>query len=82
MLTSMQEKIAIQDVRGLIDLWPTRRELADEVFTTVDRVHKWAQSGAIPARFHARFLRAADLRGFDVTAEVLVRLHDVPGQAA
>lgn len=73
---------SIHTIKELIDLWPTRRELAEEVQTTVDRVHKWAQAGAIPARFHARFLRAAHLRGFDISAATLVQLHDLPGQAA
>ena len=63
-------------IKELIDLWPTRKVVAEELATTKDRVDKWAQSGSIPARFHAPLLRAAHRRGFAVTADDLVRLHD------
>lgn len=46
---------------------------------TIDRVNKWAQSGSIPAAYHARIVRGADRRGLPVTASDLVRLHDVAG---
>lgn len=67
----------IQTIKDLIDLWPTRAELAADMGTTVDRVHKWAKpGGAVPAWYHADLLRAAAARGFAVTAADLVRLHD------
>ena len=69
-------------IKSLIDLWPNRKDLADEISVSVDRVHKWAQTDSIPARFHARILRAAEARGFCVSADDLVRLHDRPEQAA
>lgn len=73
----------ISTVKQLIDLWPTRKVLADEIGTSKERVDKWAQSGSIPARFHAAVLRAAGLRAFPVSAEDIVRLHDqAEGEAA
>jgi hypothetical protein len=73
----------ITTIKQLIDLWPARRVLAEELATTKDRVDKWAQSGSIPARFHGPLLRAAARRGFSVTADDMVRLHDGPeGEAA
>lgn len=62
-------------IRELIALWPSRKALADEVGTTVDRVHKWAVVGAIPARFHYDVIHAGNLRGFALSAELLVGLH-------
>lgn len=69
-------------IRALIDLWPTRRDLAEDVPTTVDRVHKWAVKNNIPSRYHNSVLLAARRRGFPVDAEQLIRLHDVGGCAA
>jgi hypothetical protein len=67
----------IQTIKALIDLWPSRAELAGDLDTSVDRVHKWAKpGGSIPAWFHADLLRAASARGFTVSADDLVRLHD------
>ena len=70
--------MTVTSVRELIDLWPSRRELADDLQTTKDRVDKWARALSIPARYHAGILRAALARGFAVSAEDLVRLHDLP----
>lgn len=69
------------NVRSIIDLWPNRSELAADVSrdgdaVTVAQVNKWAQRGSIPAIFHARLLRAADKRGFDLTARAIVAAHD------
>lgn len=66
----------IPTVRHLIDLWPTRKVLAEDVAATKERVDKWAQTESIPAKFHARIIRSAATRGFPVTADDLVRLHD------
>lgn len=73
---------AFSTVRDIIAAWPTRRELACDVGTTTDRVHKWAQTGSIPPRFHAPILRAAERRSIPLTAEALVRAHDRPEAAA
>ena len=72
-------------VRDVIGLWPSRKAMADDVeaagggeaeSVTVERVHKWAIRGVIPAPYHGRVLRAATRRGFELTASDLVAAHD------
>ncbi|MCB1340787.1 MAG: hypothetical protein KDK24_06940 [Pseudooceanicola sp.] len=79
------------NIRDVIDMWPTRAVLADEMSAilevaggrvTGEQVHKWAQKAAIPARFHQTLLEAARRRGFPVTADVIVRLHHLQRAAA
>jgi hypothetical protein len=65
-------------VKSLIDEWPTRRTLAEEVGVSADRVHKWAASNAIPASFHARVIELGIARGIPIDAELMVRLHAKP----
>lgn len=80
----------ISTVSGLIALWPRRADLADDITdqldgratVSVDVVHKWARSGSIPARFHYALLSAARSRGFDVTAELIVRVHGELGSGS
>lgn len=69
-------------VRELIDLWPSRRELADDIGTTVERVQKWARFQSIPAKYHLAVLEAAERRGLAVTADLIVRLHAPAGEEA
>ena len=71
----------IASIKTLVKLWPSRKAMAEDVGATLASVNKWAQSGSIPAWFHGAVLRAAKTRGIEVTAEDLVRLHDLP-QAA
>jgi|LakMenEpi03Aug12_release.lakeMendotaPanAssembly.Ray.scaffolds.fasta_scaffold417547_2 hypothetical protein len=63
-------------ITALIDLWPARRDLAADIGVAAERVHKWAQTNAIPAKFHYRVVTAAVARGFPVTPDLMVRLHD------
>lgn len=73
----------ISSIKLLIDRWPSRKDLAADIGVSLDRVHKWAQTESIPARFHARILRAATLREIAISADDLVRLHDdESGEAA
>lgn len=67
-------------IRAVIDLWATRRDLATDVGVTQDRVHKWAQAGAIPAKYHFGMIAAGQARGFDITADLLTRLHASPSE--
>lgn len=62
-------------VFDLISMWPTRRALSEDIGVSVDRVHKWATAGTIPAKFHLGILEAAQVRGFAITAEQMVRMH-------
>ncbi|WP_145400155.1 hypothetical protein [Paracoccus sulfuroxidans] len=68
----------------LVALWPCRADLAADLSTitgakvSVDRVHKWAKCGAVPSSMQAHFLRAAQKRGFDLTAEEVLDIHAAP----
>ena len=78
----------IATVPDIIALWPSRPELARDInaqpgkSVTVDRIHKWAQGRSIPAHYHARIIRAAEGRGFDLTAVDMVQAHDAKGEDA
>lgn len=77
----------VATVREIIDLWPTRATLAAEISceverVTADRVHKWAESSSIPARYWQRLIEAASRRNFTLTANDLALLHDGRGKAA
>lgn len=74
----------LNDIKQVINLWPTRAALAEDISracgsgsVNVAQVHKWAQAGAIPARFHAAVIRAGRQRGFNVSADLMVLLHSV-----
>lgn len=73
-------------ISDLIAAWPKRAALAMDIGVTVDRVHKWAQSNTIPARYQKAVLDAAERRGIALSAEELVRLNagafPVPKEAA
>jgi hypothetical protein len=73
---------SFSSIRDVVDLWPTRGALADDMRSiapfapvTAERVSKWPSAQAIPARFHHALLEAAKVRGFPLTADDLVRLH-------
>lgn len=68
-------------VREIIDLWPSRADLAAEISVDGDRVTpaqvaKWAQRGSVPAAYHGRLVRAAARIGSALTAEALDAAHD------
>jgi ketopantoate reductase len=71
----------ISTVKQMIDLWPMRSVMADDLRAlglreiNVGRVHKWAANNAIPAKYHNGVLLAAKARGFSVTADLLVSIH-------
>lgn len=79
----------LSSIRELVNLWPKRADLvADmqaampELHVTVHQVHKWAEKGSIPAKFHYAILLAARARNLPVTAEIIAELHVVSGRAA
>lgn len=67
-----------ESIRAVIDAWPTRAELAADIGTEAARVHKWAQAGSIPARYHWRIILAARERDIALSSDELARLHDAP----
>ena len=63
-------------VRDIISLWPTRRELADEIGAKVAAVHKWAAANRIPSDWQYKVVQAANRRGFtEVTSEAMLIAH-------
>lgn len=63
-------------IRDLIDRWPTRRAMSDEVGAKEAAVHKWARSGRIPSQHQAAVVAAAQKRGFaEITAEWMLLAH-------
>lgn len=76
----MSKPVSIKD---LIDLWPSRRELASDITALgsevdVERVHGWAKTNSIPAKYHRRLIQSAVARGIAVSADLLADLHDCP----
>ncbi len=74
-------------VRAIIDMWPSRAALAEDVGTpddpvTLATVHKWAQRNSIPSQYHAPLLRAAGRREIALSANQLVAAHERPRRAA
>ncbi|WP_283638082.1 hypothetical protein [Marinovum algicola] len=79
----------IPTIKALVNLWPTRAALAADLnassprlSVTVHQVHKWAEKGCIPAKYHHPLLLAARAREFPVSAELLVELHAPSEDAA
>lgn len=68
-------------IRDLIAEWPVRRDLADDIGISVDRIHKWVYSESIPARYHKAILEAAQARGICIYPGELSRLNALPGDA-
>jgi hypothetical protein len=70
-------------VREIIDLWPSRSALVEDIRTeddsvTLDVVHKWAQRNSIPAGYHALVLGAGLRRAIALTADEIVAAHARP----
>jgi len=49
---------------------------------TTGRIHKWAKVGSVPVLFHLALIRAAEARGFDISADMLARLHAASDEGA
>lgn len=66
----------ISTIRDLIDTWPTRKALAEQIGANPDAVHKWAASGRIPSDWQAAVVIAARDKGLtDITAEWMLEQH-------
>lgn len=79
----------ISSIRDLINLWPTRAQLADDIRirapslrVNAAQVHKWADAGSIPSKYHYPILESARDRGFGVSADLIVELHAPKASAA
>lgn len=63
-------------IRDLIDAWPTRKALAEQIGANVEAVHKWAASNRIPSDWQAAVVTAAQARGLGhVTGDWMVAQH-------
>lgn len=66
-------------INDLIGLWPSRQMFASDVGANVEAVHKWAQSGRIPARWMQSVMAAAKMRGHrHITPEWMLAVHSAP----
>lgn len=72
----------VESIRDLVNLWPTRAELASDLKSafpqlsvSVTQVHKWAEKQSIPARYHHALLIVGRRRGFNISAELIIKLH-------
>lgn len=72
----------IDTIRDLIEAWPSRAQLADDVGASLDSVHKWATRQVIPRHYQALVLSAAAARDIPITAERLVEINARRGAAA
>lgn len=60
--------------RDIIDAWPSRAVLAQDLGQKLVTVHKWYARGSIPGQFDCQILVAAPGRGVELTAEGLAEL--------
>lgn len=79
----------ISNIKDMVNLWPTRSELARDLMAVCSslsvstaQVHKWAEKGSIPPKYHHHILIAGRSRGFDISADLIVRLHAAQRTAA
>lgn len=67
----------VDSFRGIIDMWPTRNALADEVMVKAVSVRAWHMHDSIPGRYWLRIVRAARARGIEgIDCGLLARLAD------
>lgn len=74
-------------IKSFLKNWPRRQAFAAELSAVlvergidpvaVDRVHKWARTGSIPAPFWSAIIATAALRGVTVTADQLAEWHEI-----
>lgn len=52
----------MQKFQEIIERWPSRRDLADDLGVNLYAVHHWHNRGRIPARYDASLIEAATRR--------------------
>lgn len=75
MVRRMEIEQAPRTVKSLLDEWPKRAVIANDLNVKVDRVHKWAQMGSIPQEFMAPLITSAGKHGIELTAQQLIEMH-------
>jgi hypothetical protein len=64
-------------LQAIIERWPTKRELAEDAGVSPVAVIRWHQRASIPAKYDARLLDAAMMRGIPLTWRELVAARSV-----
>lgn len=72
----------MKNVSYILAQWPTRRTLHEDAKTVCPAVdfvaiHRWHQRQSIPAGYWAGLVRAANVRGIDVTLDDLAEAHSL-----
>ena len=60
--------------REILELWPSRSDLAADVGEKLDTVRKWIERGSIPKEKMQAVLEAARKRKIPLSAEILIEL--------
>jgi hypothetical protein len=58
-------------MKHILSIWPTVKDLSDDLGLPYTTVHSWAARGRIPASHDLDLIRAASLRGHSLTLEEL-----------
>ena len=64
----------MESYRDIIDAWPSRRALAEDLGVDYETVKKWRQRDSIPAAHWPALVKAARRRKVRVTLTLLVDL--------
>lgn len=64
--------ISMKKFKDVIDSWPSRREMAEDLIVRVKRINNWHERNSIPSTHWMQIVSSADKRGIQgVTLEVL-----------
>lgn len=67
----------MKSFQDVIDLWPTRAALADDIGVSRVRVSTWRHRDSIPGEFWRRIVKAAKRNGYaSVTVDCLARISE------
>jgi hypothetical protein len=71
------ERVALagsRPFRAVVDRWPSSDALAVSIGAKPEAVRKWRQRDRIPSKWWLRIIKAAEERGFDVTAHEMAEI--------
>jgi len=66
----------------IFEIWPKLSDLAGDLGKPYTTVASWRQRGSIPARYDVALVRAAKLRGRNLTLEELAEARSATEDAA
>jgi hypothetical protein len=67
----------MSNMKVIIRLWPTIRDLAEDVGVSTNTALSWSSNGSIPAKYDVALVRAAEVRGIALTYENLAMARSV-----